>query len=82
MPSCGFYFVGAFLGSSICFRYAEERVSLRSPVRVIVGVIAVLLVVALAWPLAAQFPAVDTCLDRGGSYDFVLSVGDLRQNHP
>ena len=44
-----------------------------------------LLTVFAAWfffPVVPEFLAVDSCLDRGGSFDYVLSVCDFSRNHP
>jgi len=71
----------AFLGSLICFRFTTKRRIVRSSMRRIVGAVAVIFALTLAWPVAAEFMAVDACLDRGGSYNYIRSACDLQQNH-
>ncbi|CAN5180106.1 hypothetical protein BH24GEM2_BH24GEM2_07700 [soil metagenome] len=36
----------------------------------------------LLWPYVSAFLAVDTCLDSGGSYNYVTSTCDFHQSHP
>jgi hypothetical protein len=71
----------AFLGALICFWFAKRRIGVSSRARLVVGGIAVVSAVALLWPHAAEFAAVDACLDGGGSFDYTRSVCDREQNH-
>jgi hypothetical protein len=71
----------AFLGSLVCLWLAKRRVWVSSRVRLGVGGIAAVSAVALLSPLAAEFFAVDACLDGGGSFDYVRSVCDRVANH-
>jgi hypothetical protein len=48
----------------------------------IAGVLALLLAVILLWPSASEFFAVDSCLDTGGSFDYVTGQCDHTNNHP
>lgn len=34
------------------------------------------------WPRVAEFITVSSCLDHGGSYDYVRGVCDRMKNHP
>jgi hypothetical protein len=72
----------AFLGSLVCFWFAKRHIGTSSRVRLVVVAIALISAVALVWPLAAEFAAVDACLDSGGSYNYLGSVCDLEQDHP
>jgi len=71
----------AFLGSLVCFWFAKRRIGVSSRTRFVVGGIAVVSAVALLWPLATEFMAVDACLDGSGSFDYTRSVCDHEQNH-
>ncbi|MBH0184858.1 MAG: hypothetical protein HP477_05400 [Nitrospira sp.] len=72
----------AFLGALVCFLAAARRLTDRSLPRLLVGGLAVVSTVVLVWALVAEFLAVDTCLDAGGSFDYMRSACDLEQNHP
>ena len=46
------------------------------------SIVLVIAGVFLAWPPLAEFLAVDSCLDMGGSFDYDKSICDFRVNHP
>ena len=47
----------------------------------IVGVALMLVAVGVIWSPLATFFAVDSCLDAGGSFDYVARVCDFEQTH-
>ena len=47
-----------------------------------VGMALVLGAVAVAWSPLNTFLAVDSCLDAGGSFDYVKDVCDYTNSHP
>ena len=71
----------AFLGSLVCFWFAKRHIGVSSRARLAVAGIAVVSAVALLWPLATEFMAVDACIDGGGSFDYTRSICDREQNH-
>jgi hypothetical protein len=47
-----------------------------------IGIALVLGAVAVAWSPLSTFFAVDSCLDAGGSFDYVKGVCDYTRSHP
>lgn len=46
------------------------------------AVLGVIVVLAVTLPFAREYLTVDTCLDRGGSFDYSNGTCDLKASHP
>jgi hypothetical protein len=80
------FLVGAGL-SVLCLQIARRqssppRNSRRNILRFLLLGVCTLLSVGALWRLADDYAALDSCLDRGGSFEYVRSVCDFSSNHP
>jgi hypothetical protein len=80
------FLVGAGL-SILCLQAARKRASplpnwRRNVLRLFFLSVCALLSAGALWRLADDYAALDSCLDRGGSFEYVRSVCDFSFNHP
>ena len=71
--------------STTCFRASRNERSRRaahlSVIRALLLGVCLLLSAAAAWRVAGDYLALDSCLDLGGSFDYVRSVCDVTGTH-
>jgi hypothetical protein len=81
----GSVFLVAFIGSVLLFLAARGSTthSTRWFVsRQILSAIALLTALWFVFPIFSDLMAIDSCLDKGGSFDHIHSVCDFGQSHP
>jgi hypothetical protein len=49
--------------------------------RRLTAVILIALALFITWPVLQEFPAVDSCLDSGGRFDYEANECDYYDNH-
>jgi hypothetical protein len=59
-----------------------QRFSRRRALRVAVGIAALALGQALAWPTAHEYLVADRCVSAGGSFDYEAGRCDYQASHP
>ncbi|MBA4327156.1 MAG: hypothetical protein C0428_02915 [Polaromonas sp.] len=78
-------FLVAVALATMCFASSRHKRSSRAPylavARVVLLGVCLFLSAAAAWRVASDYVALDSCLDLGGSFDYVRSVCDLTDSH-
>ncbi len=78
-------FLVAVALATMCFAASRPKHSSRAAYLVVARVfllgVCLMLSAAAAWRVASDYMALDSCLDIGGSFDYVRSVCDLTESH-
>lgn len=72
-----FVIAGACFWAATGFKRMPPR-----PALILAGSLMLVLATAMIWYLPAEHLAVDSCLDYGGSYDYIVGACDLIESHP